>query len=340
MENIPGQGYDFFGVNSVKSDIKLPALESLTTNASNLWKDITKDISFDGIGKATDGFLKGVTGFVGGLFKKGGINSDDPSLNGRISSFVSTINNRGVAFNHLFYIQIHPTLSNSQNFSAVIPFFCAGTSLPSTNILSSGYREYGAQYEIPYGISNDPLTMTFYSDSGMNIKKFFDMWQSMIYDKNTNKLNFPDAYRWDIKVAVIDKTLKYNNDVYAVKFHKTFPKTISNIELDYSNVGIITFSVTFEYEKLEINSITAAQLSDEIVKSAVSNVKPYGNFEPSGKTFPLNVIQNTLGVAGEFMNKGVSAGVSAVKSIFGSSATATDDAAFNIRSITSSGKFI
>jgi hypothetical protein len=304
---------------------KVPALESLTTGASDLMSDISKGLSFDSIGKAADGFLSGVTNFVGGLFKTGGINKEK---NNKISNFVSNINNRGVAFRHLFYIQVESKLDSKM--TSIIPLFCAGTSLPSTNILSSGYREYGAQYDIPYGISNDQLTMTFYSDKNMNIKKFFDMWQSMIYNKNTNKLNFSDSYRWNVKVAILDKEL--TEDMYYVTFKRAYPKTISNIELDYSNVGLITFTVTFEYESLEVNSVTADKLAKDIVASGKAVL-------PSApkRSFPMDIIDKAAGVAGEFMNKGVGAGITSVKNIFGSSGSATDAATTNIRSEVGSG---
>ena len=188
-----------------------------------------------------------------------------PSYQGAIGKFRQKVHAFGVAHNHLFLVQIpHVKQQSGSAFTDMqyetISLFCHAASLPALNIMTSSYRENEAHYEVPYGISHEPVTLNFYGDSNMMIKSLFDQWYSSITNsrtmpdkiQGTNRLRFMDDYTADIDIIVLDKS---TSAVYKMTLINAWPKSIGGIQLEASNTQIVSFPVQFSYERLEIMRI-------------------------------------------------------------------------------------
>ena len=76
-----------------------------------------------------------------------------------------------------------------------IDIYCSKVSIPQKSIGQGLYRHYGPTFAYPnqaptYGT----MTTTFYCDETMQIKKFFDVWQTLIYNTQTGNFNYYNEY--------------------------------------------------------------------------------------------------------------------------------------------------
>lgn len=163
-----------------------------------------------------------------------------------LTQFISKLKTDGIALTTHFTVEltIPESVSGNYNIQSML-MYCAGANLPSLNINTSPGFTYGENYEIPYDRLYDPLQMRFYVDKRLVVKKFFDEWIESIQSPDTRKFNFYNKFITKITVTVLDKEGKA---VYKVDFFECYPKTIGEIQLDYSNANqIMTLPITFAY---------------------------------------------------------------------------------------------
>ena len=247
---------------------------------------------------------------------------------GAIGKFLAKMNTGGVAYHHLFYVSIFNNAIQSVNGtdSESLRLFCNSASIPALNIMSSPYRENEASFEVPYGISYEPVTMNFYADRKMKIKGLFDNWHGQIANSRTgatgssndNRFEFMDQFTTDIKITVLGKDM---DPVYNLSLIDAWPKSIGNIDMNFANTDIINFPVQFVYKRIEIE-----QLFEEYLPN---NVRPR-----TSASFPVSIWDSAKSIAGEIMQSVDSAVESvqgAVKTVLGGPAQLQDVAANTAR---------
>ena len=88
---------------------------------------------------------------------------------------------------------------------------CSKVTIPERTFDVGLYRHYGPSFAYPKGIQYGTLTTTFYADGVMQIKKFFDQWQNLIYNPLSGNFNYYNEYtsRFDIfNITTVGDTVK------------------------------------------------------------------------------------------------------------------------------------
>ena len=141
--------------------------------------------------------------------------------------------------------------------------YCDTIGLPSRNIDTTPFRTYGPKREIPYSYSfSGELTATFYCDKYLRQRQFFEMWQQAIFNQNTHNLNFYDEYVGGMRIYQLGAFSGGNTDQmggegtrdrisYGVTLYEVFPKTITELGMDFASAEIQKISVGFQYRKWE-----------------------------------------------------------------------------------------
>ena len=155
------------------------------------------------------------------------------------------------------------------------------------------------QLKYAYGAVFNEFTVTFLMDSESLIRKVFDKWTNVIYpysqfqgdtaSTGVMRTAYKDSYVADITVvkyersgsskrnrenssripssrilpnsgaAARDTFFRENIPVHAVKMKNAFPKTIDSMSLSGEGSALTQFSVSFEYESLQVSSIQGIQ---------------------------------------------------------------------------------
>ena len=125
-----------------------------------------------------------------------------------------------------------------------IHLFCEQASLPAMNVVTSPIRTWGEVREMPYDRMFDPIPLTFYVDTDMKVKLFFDKWISSIQSHSSRKFNFYENYVVDLDIEVFDSA---ENSKYKVTLVEAYPKTLNAIEMNYGGKDVMRVQVTMAY---------------------------------------------------------------------------------------------
>lgn len=138
--------------------------------------------------------------------------------------------------------------------------FCEATQLPSLHLTTNPVRTYGEVREMPYELMYDTITLSFYVDASMYVKKFFDNWIQGVQLGKTRNLRYYDEYAKDLYIYVQDKE---ENTRYGVRLFEAYPKNMSQVDLSYASQDVMKLSVTFQY-KYWASAMVAANSSESM----------------------------------------------------------------------------
>jgi hypothetical protein len=91
------------------------------------------------------------------------------------------------------------------------------------------------------------IAATFYLDSHLRERHFFEKWQRMAVNTQTHKANYYDDYIGSMEIFQLDG----NGEItYGIKATEVYPTTLAGIEYAYANTNqIATQAVQFQYRQ-------------------------------------------------------------------------------------------
>jgi hypothetical protein len=124
---------------------------------------------------------------------------------------------------------------------------CDSAQLPGKRINTTERKTTHKGYKMAYSYMVEEVTFSFILTNDYYIKKYFDSWQSMIFDK-TNRLSHKDAYTTDVVI----QQMSSGNDfipAYGVKLINAFPVAINAIELSNQSANdTLKVSITMAFD--------------------------------------------------------------------------------------------
>ena len=94
---------------------------------------------------------------------------------------------------------------------------------------------------------NGTIAASFYLDSHLSERHFFEKWQSMAVNKATHKAEYYDDYIGTMEIYQLDGDGKIT---YGIKAIEVYPTTIAGIEYAYASANTIALqSVNFQYRQ-------------------------------------------------------------------------------------------
>ena len=168
-----------------------------------------------------------------------------------ISNFVAEAAG-GMALTNRFIVAIpsppdfaYPESTGGNSSLRKLLLFCEATQLPSLHLTTNPVRTYGEVREMPYELMYDTITLSFYVDASMYVKKFFDNWIQGTQLGKTRNLRYYDEYVREITILVQDKE---ENTRYGVRLFEAYPKNVSQVDLSYASHDVMKLAVTFQYK--------------------------------------------------------------------------------------------
>jgi len=217
-----------------------------------------------------------------------------------LNDFISKVKQDGLARTNRYTVLFTGFTTDR---SRDVMMLCDQVQLPGTNFNTSDMRTYGETRKAPYERLFEDVNMSFYVDTSMTVKTFFDDWMTSIQDPGTRNFNYYDNYTADIIIEVQD--LK-NNSRYGVKLYEAFPKSVGAIQMDYAGKDVMKMSVNFAYKYYYVGQYTSAYNDDHYDGSfypyqfegdTPSNYQPIFNQTPSAT--PRNNPNNYAAVFNE-----------------------------------------
>lgn len=123
---------------------------------------------------------------------------------------------------------------------------CEHATFPQRSMMTYEHRQNSAPFRLPYSSAYDPVTFSFYSDSDLDTRDYFDVWQSVVSNFTTNTMNFYNEYVSDIKIYQMDIQ---GNDTYSVSLFESWPINVGSFEVSYGQFDTVTITnVTMAYK--------------------------------------------------------------------------------------------
>lgn len=110
---------------------------------------------------------------------------------------------------------------------------CHTATFPQRSLLTSEQVQNSAAFRVPYSASYDPVTFSFYADSDLDTRDYFDVWQSAANNFQNNTMNFFSEYVSDVNIIALDVL---GNDTYGVTLYEAWPMNIGVLDYSYANM--------------------------------------------------------------------------------------------------------
>lgn len=172
-----------------------------------------------------------------------------------IKDFISEVKTKGLARVNRYEVSIpnFPSVGGS-NGARLLTTFCDAVNLPGMNIATQAHRFYGDAYDMPYERMFDPVQLSFYVDSRMELKSGFDKWMSTIIDPVSRSINYYKSYVKDVSIRVLNVD---DSSYYGLKLYEAYPKAVASIQMDAAGRDVMKLQVTLQYRYWEPVSASA-----------------------------------------------------------------------------------
>ena len=209
--------------------------------------------------------------------------------------FIAAIKTQGLARTNRFIVEVSPPSSTSSGLNNRVMLLCDSAALPGVSYATTPNRSYGETRETPYDRLYEAVTLTFYVDKDMVVKKIFDDWIMMIQNPINRSFKFYDSYVKPMTIQVQDLNDKTK---YEVKLHEAYPKSMAAIALSSESKDVMKMSVSFQYKYFEISQIVQLPTDQQITANMIDK---YNDNFPGFQ----NRFSKGLGEAGNFVTGAV-----------------------------------
>ena len=123
-------------------------------------------------------------------------------------------------------------------------------SLPGISIMTTEMRTFGEVREAAYGVTYPPVQLSVILDNTVGATTYFENWSRLVFDRKTKTSGYYTTtrgimgYAKDVSIVLTDKE---DYPIRKIELIEAYPKTIGDIQLDYSNKDIIRLPITLTY---------------------------------------------------------------------------------------------
>lgn len=128
---------------------------------------------------------------------------------------------------------------------ATAQFFCQAASIPGSKIekIDAYYR--GRKVPLPGEREFEPWKITVLNDTNFAFHTAFNLWSNALNNvKNNTGITNPATQTSDLLITSLDRN---GSDLMTYKMIGAWPSDISELEHDFKNGEIQTFTTTFQY---------------------------------------------------------------------------------------------
>lgn len=219
----------------------------------------------------------------------------------KLNEFISQVKNVGLSrSNRYSVLMTPPPAARVADFGDLrqLLLFCDQVQLPGINLSTTQNRTFGEFREVPYEKLFGDVNMSFYVDTSLYVKSYFDNWMGAIQDPLTRNFEYYRNYITDMIIDVED----LNDEVrYSVKLFECYPKTISPVQMDYANKDIMKLSVTMQYkywiQSEKVSTSDSLDTNEQILQDFLVPEQYYNDFKKFQTNIQEvdNVIDNPVG---------------------------------------------
>lgn len=200
---------------------------------------------------------------------------DPNKANLGLDTFIANVVKKGVSRANRFNVSVTPpkTMIGVKSLISPVNFTlqCEAVSIPGMNLITNDVGFYGEARQMPSQRLFSEVHLSFIADIDLNIKRFFDSWLESIINPITRHCSYYQDYVSTMEIVVNDVE---DNIRYKINLFECYPKSVSDIALDYSALGIMKVTVSMMYKYYTIDTDVKDQDKAKNLVSLSANVVP------------------------------------------------------------------
>lgn len=198
--------------------------------------------------------------------------------NWNIGNFLAEVSSKGLAKPCRFAVDIDiPACVRGNVIGKQVSMFCDQAILPYSRVLTSRQQLFGPPSMHPVGVdyNGEGVSLQFYVDKDMNVKRFFDAWADGIIDRRTYTARYQFSgsvsnYLTSLYVSQLDEA---DNITYKVKLIDAYPVSVQALVLDGGATNQVhKLSVNFVFRKWEEVAVSGQARPEETKSSPLGNI--------------------------------------------------------------------
>lgn len=215
----------------------------------------------------------------------------------------------GMAMGNLFKIFLPPLTGDAREMNLL----CKAASLPGRQILSTE-KQIGLQTtKVAYGHAVEDITLTFYCLNDMKVREYFEIWQNLAVNQETQEVGYFDNYTHPVIIQHIKKGTAFpikKKEIYDAGKIPSFirnrlprlgPLDLAQGEFDLNLVFGDDITYTVVLDKAYPTTLQAIELSNDGELLEVTVQLSYKNWKSKGgDATDTGFIE---GLAGELIRK-------------------------------------
>ena len=168
-----------------------------------------------------------------------------------------------------------------------LAFRCERVTLPGRIIISTPFKEgnYGLSREYPTNAVYQPVDATFLMSEDYSEKIFFQLWQDLIVgharthglnnpNVSTRELNYLQNHVCDMTIHAfsevpVSKGSKQLKEVYNLTLQEAYPRTIQDLQMDWSANDLVRLNVVFDYKYFKDGNVGNLQGQDKLERAGL-----------------------------------------------------------------------
>lgn len=206
-----------------------------------------------------------------------------------IKNFIASIKKNGLSRTNRYAVAFGNIKWATTDMQRDVVMFCDQIQLPGTNFNTNQIRTYGESINAPYERLYEDINMSFYVDTDLNVKSFFDRWMQNIQDPTSRTFMYYKEYISEITIEVQDIQ---NKTRYTMRLFDAFPKSIGAVQLDYNAKDIMKLSVNFVYKYYTVSAVEKLLVQDTIGSAGKINTTQdaLNAFKERAKNFVVGAV--------------------------------------------------
>jgi hypothetical protein len=158
----------------------------------------------------------------------------------------------GGARQYLFRVWfMFPALTGSKEIDSLknikddIHYYVRTSSLPESTYEDVSIPYPGYAFKMAGNRTYNDWTVSLNIDKKNDILKTFQAWHNYIYDPQTHEYAAPMNYMLDQTLQLLGPDLEPTSEY---TLYRAWPKSIGNVQMDYSSTELTTVDITFAYQ--------------------------------------------------------------------------------------------
>ena len=142
-----------------------------------------------------------------------------------------------------------------------LSFTARSANIPSKTLSTNEVTASGPEQKYPYMDVYEDLTITFLTTKGTNTdfalpeRTFFEWWVSSIIEDNNMLIGFSNEYSTDVRISILSDERKKDTKLATYVFDRAYPIGLGAIEFSHDSEELMTFEVTFSYDRFKREQI-------------------------------------------------------------------------------------